>query len=65
MSYQRLIVPHRQSGRRKNSRRKKVAAQFGLTPCMSTHEKLPDTLLDQLDRCKNVAAKRILLGVSQ
>ena len=65
MSYQRLIGPHKKVGRPARSRRRLVAERFGLKMHSGTKRLLSTVFMDQLDRCKGIAAKRILLGVSK
>jgi hypothetical protein len=67
MSYQRLIGPHRKVGRPVHDRRYfGVCAKYGLNPRATfTRRLLSASTLDQLDLCKNIAARRILLGCSK
>jgi 5-methylcytosine-specific restriction endonuclease McrA len=45
-------------------RRARYVAQYGLPPVMQNGHVLTQQFMDQLDRCKDDAARRILLGVS-
>jgi hypothetical protein len=46
-------------------RRDYYITRFNLPAYMNTRDKLPSSFLDQLDRCKSNAARRILLGVKR
>jgi hypothetical protein len=49
-------------GRPKDERRWAYVKRFGLNP-IRPHHKLTTKLLDQLDRCKDDEARRLILGV--
>jgi hypothetical protein len=48
-----------------HARRLIIAKEFGLRLHAGMLKILSREFMDQLDRCKNIAAKRILLGVSR
>lgn len=52
-------------GRKQNPRRKEFCERYGLTPRQMRSLSIGGMLLDQLDRCKSEAARRLLLGVSK
>lgn len=55
--------PYRKVGRKGDPRRKEACEEYSARPSYVYHADV--ALLDQLDRCKNDAARRILLGTGR